>query len=204
MTKPLQFTESELAFMQANATKPRAELAALFNAQFNRSLTVEQVKGVCTRKGWKTGRTGCFEKGFIPANKGTKGLTGANSGSFKKGQKSHTQKPVGHEYVTPDGYIMIKVAEPNKFRLKHHVVWEQHFGPMPAGHAIKFKDDNSQNLDINNMVLMSRGELAVLNHLYSYKTAPAEVKPVLITLAKVKAKIGNVKRNASGEVASHV
>lgn len=201
MTKALQFTVSELAFMQAHSTKPRAELTVLFNAQFNRSLSVDQVKSLCTRKGWKTGRTGCFEKGMVPRNKGTKGLTGANSGSFKKGQKSHTQKPVGYEYVTTDGYVMIKTAEPRTFRLKHHVVWEQHHGPVPAGHAIKFKDDNSQNLDINNMVLMSRGELAVLNHLYSYKTAPTEVKPVLITLAKVKAKIGTVKRNATSEVA---
>ena len=196
MTKgtKISYSTEELVFIQANAVMSRAELTALFNATFTRTLEVDHIKALCTRKKWATGRTGCFEKGAIPANKGTKGLTGANSGSFKKGQKSHTQKPVGYEYVTTDGYIMIKTAEPRTFRLKHHVVYEQHFGPIPASHAIKFKDGNSLNLDIENMVLMSRGELAVLNKCYSFNSAHTEAKPVLITLAKVKTKIGMVRR----------
>lgn len=34
-----------------------------------------------------------FKKGMTPWNKGTKGLTGANSGSFKKGMKQPHEKP---------------------------------------------------------------------------------------------------------------
>lgn len=198
----IKYSPDELAFIQVNATLSRAALTQLFNATFNRDIAVDNIKALCTRKGWKTGRDGRFPKGSVPPNKGTKGLTGANSGSFKKGQQSHTQKPVGYERTTVDGYIEVKVAEPNKFRAKHHIIYEQHFGTIPAGHVVKFKDGNPQNLATDNLVLMSRGELAVLNHLYDHKNAPDEAKPVLITLAKVKAKIGTIKRKATSEVAS--
>lgn len=198
----IKYSPDELAFIQVNATLSRAALTQLFNATFNRDIAVDNIKALCTRKGWKTGRDGRFPKGSVPPNKGTKGLTGANSGSFKKGQQSHTKKPIGYERITVDGYVEVKVAEPNKFRVKHHIIFEQHFGAIPAGHVVKFKDGNPQNLDIDNLVLMSRGELAVLNHLYDHKNSPDEAKPVLITLAKVKAKIGTIKRKSTREVAS--
>ncbi len=44
---------------------------------------------------------------------------------FKKGQKPHNHKPVGHERITADGYREIKTAEPNVFKLVHRVVWEK-------------------------------------------------------------------------------
>ena len=196
MTKgtKISYSTEELAFIQTNAVMVRSKLTAMFNAQFHRDISEQNIKALCQRRGWKTGRTGCFEKGDPTWNKGLKGYMGANRTSFKKGRVPQNHKPVGYERTTVDGYIEIKTAEPNIFELKHRLIYEQHFGPIPAGHAIKFKDGNSQNLDIENMVLMSRGELAVLNKCYSFNSAHTEAKPVLITLAKVKTKIGAVKR----------
>lgn len=196
MTKgtKISYSTEELAFIQTNAAMVRSELTTMFNARFNRDISEQNIKALCQRRGWKTGRTGCFEKGDPTWNKGLKGYMGANRTSFKKGRVPQNHKPVGYERTTVDGYIEIKTAEPNIFELKHRLIYEQHFGPIPASHAIKFKDGNSQNLDIENMVLMSRGELAVLNKCYSFNSAHTEAKPVLITLAKVKTKIGMVRR----------
>lgn len=38
---------------------------------------------------------------------------------FRKGNIPANHKPIGYERINADGYIEVKVAEPNKFRLKH-------------------------------------------------------------------------------------
>jgi hypothetical protein len=81
---------------------------------------------LCTRNKWNTGRTGCFEKGDKPWNTGTKGVCKPNSGNFKSGQVSWNKKPVGYERIcSKDGYVIVKVAEPNVFKLKHRIVWKK-------------------------------------------------------------------------------
>ena len=47
---------------------------------------------------------------------------------------------------------------------KHRLIWEEANGPIPEGHTIIFKDGNIRNFDLNNLALVSRAELAVLNH----------------------------------------
>jgi hypothetical protein len=40
----------------------------------------------------------------------------------------------------------------------HHVVWQEHFGPVPAGHKVVFKDGNHLNCDIANLELLTNSE----------------------------------------------
>lgn len=99
------------------------EIVELMNKKFDREFTVKLVKNAIGRYKLNTGFNGRFEKGLIPHNKGQKGVCakGAEKGWFKKGQIPINHKPVGSERITKDGYIMLKVAEPNKWRLKHVV-----------------------------------------------------------------------------------
>lgn len=139
------------------------EILELMNKKFEHTFTINQIKNAINRYKLNTGFNGQFNKGHTPANKGTKGLTGANKTSFKKGQKPVNWRAICSERITVDGYIEIKVAEPNKWRLKHQVVWEKHNGKVPKGYTLIFGDGDRQNLDINNLIVVSRKQLLVMN-----------------------------------------
>ena len=40
----------------------------------------------------------------------------------------------------------------------HHVVWEQHHGPIPPGHKLAFRDGDHTNCDISNLELLTNSE----------------------------------------------
>lgn len=117
------------------------------------------------------GRKFLIKKGNVPPNKGKKqteymsqeAIERSKSTWFKKGHIPQNYKSVGHERVTADGYIEIKVQDPNVFKLKHRIVWEEHFGVIPAGCNIQFKDGNRQNCDIQNLYMISRQKQMVDN-----------------------------------------
>lgn len=141
------------------------------------------------------GRTGRFQKGQAAWNKGLKGFMGRNATSFKKGNLPHNYKPLGFERVSVDGYVEIKVAErnphtgfPERFRFKHVVIWEKHHGRrVPKGSVIVFADGDRRNFDPENLVCLTRAELARMNQ-NGYGKLPAELKPFFITLMRLKAK----------------
>ena len=51
-----------------------------------------------------------------------------------------------------------KVAEPNVWRLKHRIIWEQHNGVIPAGYNVQFKNRNTQDCRIENLYIISKSE----------------------------------------------
>lgn len=103
-----------------------------------------------------------FHKGQIPPNKGKKVspeiYEKMSPTMYKKGHISENKREVGAERVNVYGYIEIKVAEPNVWRLKHRIVWEQHNGVIPAGHNVQFKNHNTQDCRIENLYLISKAE----------------------------------------------
>lgn len=62
-----------------------------------------------------------------------------------------------------DGYVQVKIANPNKWKLKHELIWEASNGKRPKHHVIIFADQNRLNFDLDNLVLISRRELLVCN-----------------------------------------
>lgn len=112
------------------------------------------------------GRKCWFEKGTIPHNKGKKqteymtpeAIECTKATRFKKGQRSWNHKPVGYERINVNGYTEVKTAEPNKFEQKHRVIWRQHYGKIPKGHNVQFRDGNRQNFNVENLYLISRSD----------------------------------------------
>ena len=92
-----------------------------------------------------------------------------------------------------DGYIMVKVAEPKHWKLKHYIVWEEHNGPIPAGHAIIFLDGNKLNCSIENLRMVNRGTLVRLNQNHLF-TDNARANESAIALAQLLAEIGSAKK----------
>lgn len=107
-----------------------------------------------------------IKKGFVPKNKGKKqveymseeAIERTKATRFKKAQVPWNWKEVGAERVNIYGYVELKVSEPNTWKLKHRVVWEQQYGKIPTGYNIQFKDGNRGNCDIDNLYIISRSE----------------------------------------------
>jgi hypothetical protein len=191
------YSKEELLWLRENCQLPRKEALVKFCEKFNRDVSFDNLKALYTRKGWKTGRTGCFEKGEQVWNKGKKMPFNPNSAKtqFKKGHKPLNAKYLGHERITKDGYVEISVTEKNphtgaatRYVLKHKYLWEQKNGKVPKGMCLKCIDSNRQNTDPNNWEAIPRGALPFLNghRGHNYDNAPEELKPTILTLAKLK------------------
>lgn len=158
-----------------------SEIRQAFLDEFGIELTRSQIKNEKVKLGVKSGTGGGrFGKGHAPANKGKKwGEYGTPEGhersratQFKKGEingpKGHI-KPVGYERVDKDGYVQVKVKDGfqgkanDNYRFKHHVVYEQHFGPIPPSTQIVFADRDKRNFDPDNLVAVDRKLWAVIS-----------------------------------------
>jgi len=190
----IKYTPEQLAFIEANCSMERKVLTEAVNAKFNTTFSMDNIKSLCTRKKWKTGRTGYFEKGCKPWTAGTKGIVKPNSGSFKKNQEAWNHKPIGYERIcSKDGYVFIKTAEPNVFELKHRVVWIQHHGEIPADHVITFKNLDKTDCRIENLVLLNRSELVRYNQSFKKLATPGN-NASCILLARIKSKKHEIRK----------
>ena len=143
--------------------KTYKELLALMNEKFDYEFSSQQIESALRRYNLKTGNTGQFKKYQEPWNKGLKGYIGANKTSFKKGTIPPNYKPVGTERFAKDGYIEVKVKDPNVWELKHRYIYKKHHGEIPNGYNVIFADKNISNFDIDNLILVSKAEMLILN-----------------------------------------
>lgn len=184
----IKYTPEQLAFIEANCSTERKALTEMVNVKFSTTFSVDNIKSLCTRKKWKTGRTGHFPKGLKSWNKGTKGLVKPNSGSFKKDQNPWNHKPVGHERIcNKEGYVHVKTAEPDVFELKHRVVWVATYGPIPDDYVVAFRNMDKTDCRAENLILLNRSELARYNQTFK-KIATPETNESCLILAKIKSK----------------
>jgi phage protein len=164
-------------FIENQQGKTAQEIANEMNEIFGLSLTVQQVKSYRSNNNLTSGLTGRFEKGRILFNKGKKFPNRPrNSGQFKKGNKPPNYLPVGTINFTTDGYPKEKIADPNKWVLKHRKVWEDNFGPIPEGYSVCFLDGDKSNYEISNLILLSNEELARMNQNNYFSTDPELTK----------------------------
>lgn len=178
------------------------------------SLKVEQVKrkvfrlGLKKSKEWKINKSReiaknniafkkrQFKKGHVPYNKGKKleeyatpeAIARMKKTQFKKGNKPKNTKPdYAESLVKQDDTYYWKIKLPGKRRMvhKHIWLWEKHYGKIPKGKVVVFKDgDSVNNCTIENLECISRIELMLRNsknHDY-----PKELIPEYAKIAEVK------------------
>lgn len=162
------FTQEQEDFIRANVVGIiTQELANLVNKRFKLNITNTQMMRWKCSYHMKSGLDGYFKKGHVPQNKGKRMSKEAydlcKATMFKKGHTPHNHREIGSQRINIDGYCEIKVEEPNKWKLKHRVVWEKEHGPIPKGNAVIFADGNKTNFEIDNLLCVSRRELVKLN-----------------------------------------
>lgn len=156
------------------------EITDLVNAEFGEgTITVSCMKAYKKNHGINSGLTGRFEPGSTPKNKGKTwdeymppdSQKKCLQTAFRKGNVPHNAGvPVGairirHNSEKRGGksYIWQKTAEPNVWRMKNIIEWEEHNGPVPDGHMVTFADGDTLNWHIGNLILVTRAQNAVKN-----------------------------------------
>ncbi|TKT58375.1 HNH endonuclease [Rhizobiaceae bacterium LC148] len=210
-----KFSEAEIQWLRENRTMTIGEYHRAFSDQFGRDdVTAENLHALRKRQGWKTGRTGQFEKGAEPVNKGKTcppGVGGrhpnAQRTQFRKGQVPHTFRGAGHERIdTKDGYVVIIVDEENPWTgaktrpvHKHRWLWEKKHGPIPDGFVLKCLDGDKTNCDPSNWELIPREVLPHLTARFgmAYDQAEPELKPTIMAVAKLKHAVKKARERKS-------
>lgn len=165
-----KFTDEQINYIRKIASgRYVSEITEMFNKHFNLNLKVSQIVSCKHNHNIASGIDCRFQKGMIPANKGKKGSMSPDqykkcaATMFKKGNIPQNHRPVGSERIDRDGYVLIKVEEPNKWKPKHRVLWENANGPIPKKHRLIFADGNRQNITLDNLILVSYAESFIMN-----------------------------------------
>lgn len=189
------YTEEQEQFIRDNVEgKSSRELTTMFNDNFELNFDVSQLRAYKKNHALKSNLDLRFKKGNVPYSKGKKGIWygGSEKTWFKKGDMPYNHLPVGSERINADGYHVIKISEPKEWRFKHLLVWEENRGKIPKGHAVIFGDKNRDNLDPNNLILVTKKQLLVLirNKLIQ---GDADLTRTGVIIADMYLKIGKLK-----------
>ncbi|MEW6648174.1 MAG: HNH endonuclease signature motif containing protein [Pseudomonadota bacterium] len=146
-----------------------------------------------------------FQKRAKPWNAGMKGLhIGGEETQFKPGHRPQTWVPVGTEVIDSDGYLKRKVRDDapkgqarHNWKYVHVILWEEHNGPVPKGHAVAFRNGNRADLRIENLELLSRRELMRRNTIHRY---PPALKDAIRANGRLRK---TIRRQEKHQEASH-
>jgi hypothetical protein len=139
------------------------------------------------RRGDNPGIPFRYQPGHVPANKGLR-RPGWSAGrmketQFKPGHRSNWM-PIGSTRLC-DGYVYVKVADVphvphtvNWFPL-HILEWERVHGPLPAGHALTFRNGDRTNVRLDNLELITRRELMARNSVHNLPKSLAQAVQLL-------------------------
>lgn len=186
------------------------KMADMVNAKFGTSCTATMMKQFRQRHGIKSGEKGWYQKGHEPGNKGKKleEYVGAERAAeikkrlsatqYKKGERPVNEMPVGTVRVTTDGYKIRKKQMTGtlweRWEFLHRAVWEEHNGPIPEDMVVTFKDSDRSNCDIDNLMLITRGENSTLTRL-GYRFRDPDATQAGLGIIRLKAKAKERKRH---------
>lgn len=85
------------------------------------------------------------------------------------------------------------MAEPNKWKLKHRIIWEQVNGAIPKGHNVQFRNHNSLDCRIENLYLISKAEQIRTEN--SYHRYPKEIQELIHLKGVINRQIHKAERN---------
>ena len=146
-----------------------SEIRAEFLEKFGIELSESQIGNFKHKYHVKSGTNGGrFKKGQKAHNKGKKVSSEVYERCaptmFKKGNIPHNHREIGSTRIDTDGYVMIKIAEPNKWQLFQRYVWEKENGrKLLKNECVIFLDGNKENFDPDNLMAIKRSELARVN-----------------------------------------
>ncbi|MDR0497951.1 MAG: HNH endonuclease [Treponema sp.] len=148
----LIYKPEEISFVKKNIKgRTYAEITDLFNERFGYNVSRSSIDRLIGNNGLRPGRDTRFKVGHVPSHKGKK-LPGSRAGK---------PLPIGSERIYR-GYLFVKTGI-RTWKPQHVLIWEQANGKVPKGHIVLFADRNKRNFALDNLLLISRKELPVMN-----------------------------------------
>ena len=181
-----------------------AEIRQAFDERFGIVLTEANIGNFKYKYKIKSGtHGGQFQKGQEAHNKGQKVSKEVYEKMaptmFKAGNIPNNYRPIGSERIDCDGYVMVKVADPKSWRLKQRVLYEQYHGvKLEKSDVVLFLDGDKQNFSKDNLVKLTRAELARLNQDVKLRDNP-EMNLTAVMIAKLKCKMGETRMKKTEE-----
>lgn len=193
------FTEDNLDYLRQIAPgQGSKEITQQFNDHFNLSLTVDQIRWCKKNHKIPSGLTGRFVKGNMSGTPFIKGQHMGRATEYKKGSIGWNHRPIGSERINGDGYLDVKIAEPNKWKAKHVILWENCYGPVQKGHKLVFLDGNKQNVSLENLIQVTYAEMLLINQHGLINTDP-ELSKTGVLLATLMNRTFTVKKKQGGK-----
>lgn len=143
-----------------------------------------------------------IKKGSTPPNKGKKqtdymsaeAIEKTKATRFQKGQKPHNTRFDGHERLSKDGYVYIRV-EQGKYVLKHRLIWEKENGKIPEGMVLSFKNGDKTDVRIDNLEYISMSDNMLRNTVHNY---PENLKEIIYLKNALKRQINKREKTKNG------
>lgn len=187
--KKINWSDETATWLKENiAGRYYSDLANSMNDLFGLGVKAENVKHYAYRLGLSNGICCKFQKGQPSYNAGRKmsaeQYEKSKATMFKPGRMPHNYKPVGTEVVSTDGYIKVKIADPNKWKHKHVLVWEEHNGPIEKDQCILFLDGDKTNCNIENLAVVDQ-EVHLRMNYNRLRSGDPELTKIGVTVAKI-------------------
>jgi hypothetical protein len=122
-----------------------------------------------------------------------------NEAEILRKARGVNKKQIGDERISGRGYLQVKYSDRpgppnNRWKGKHVLIWEKAHGPVPEGHVVIFTHGNKQNFGLDNLVLVTKRELRVINCPYHGMTRDKGRNMAVIALAKLRCAAAEKKR----------
>jgi hypothetical protein len=197
-------TKSELLAEQIGIPVQSVYQQANFLGLAKSEAFMASVEGGRLRPGTNIGAAFQFEPGHVPANKGTKGVTGVQEAcrahQFKPGQVPHTWVPIGSYRINGDGQLEVKFGdEPGRNDKRwipvHRKVWIEANGPIPAGKVVSFRPGMrttvAAEITLDRLELLSKAEVLARNR---WQNLPPQMREIVTLRAQLTRTINDHRK----------
>lgn len=182
-----KYTLEQIEFIKNNVNNRVKDLTLLFNEKFNSNLKEYQIASIKSKYNLKSGIKTPVNKGKKQEEYMTKEqIEKCKKTQFKKGH-SLNEKPIGTEKIK-NGFVYIKIA-PKTWKPKHFWVWEQTHEKIKENQCLMFLDGNKLNCSLENLKLISKKEMLILNlnkMYYSNKESNESALLIVKIMDKIK------------------
>lgn len=170
-----KYTQEEYEFLKEYVPgHSLKEISIAFNEKFGLHIKTTALERYMHRNNIHTGNTGYFKTNHKPTNK----------------------VPVGTERIRKtrkNKYIVVKVAEPDIWELKHLLVYKQAYGAVPEKKVVIFLDGNSLNPQLDNLMEVDKQIHLIMNRNNLPRNSKEETL-ASIQLAALMAAISDAKK----------
>ena len=81
----------------------------------------------------------------------------------------------------------------DRWEMLHRATWEEHNGPIPEGMMVVFKDGNQLNCDIENLMLVTKAQHAVMTR-KGYRSRDPDLTETGAALAALEIAVNKKKK----------